>query len=144
MVKPKYDNIESFFNDIKTDELEELIPLFGYDTKWEVGQEFNLYYFQRFLKGIRDGESDWKFLSDKAKDGYGKLPLKVVNYEHASSTDMDHGALTDTYTVKINNKFYEFDFHYYGQYEFDKGVTKHEPVFEVVPKEITTIKYERV
>lgn len=141
-MNPTFKTIEEFFQSIRTDLLEELIPKFGYSTKWEIGQEFNLFHFESFLNDINDGESS--YWDNAKKEAYTKLPLKVVDYEHASETDMDHGEITDTYVVEVGGKFYEFNLNYYGQGEFYADESKWNHVFEVKPKEITKIIYERV
>lgn len=132
-----FKNIEEFFNSIKTPLLEESISKFGYGTKWTVGQDFDISSFERFISDIKDPQ----YYTGAQKEIYDKLPLKVVEYVHVSDSDMDHGQWTDTYVVEVNGKYYEFELEYFGQGDFDRD--NHNEVFEVFPKEITKIIYER-
>lgn len=141
-MKDEYKNMEEFFNDICEHYVNPLEVWKEYNWYTKKGNtDFAYVSWYGLMSDINDGSKD--YWDEARKETYSRLPIKVVEYQHASDTDMDHGGVTDTYVVQVGNKFYTFDFEFFGQGEFFEDETQWNSVEEVFPKTITKVIYER-
>jgi hypothetical protein len=127
-LKTSYENLEEFYKEVVGDN-QSVVEVEGY-----LKDGFD-YHGMYCLLGT---------LSHETRDGiYDNLPFTVAEYKHATDTDMDHGALTDTYILTVGERFYSVDLHFYGQMDFDENETKYEEVTEVFPRTISQVIYTR-
>lgn len=133
VLKNSYENLEEFYKEVVGDN--QSIIEFEEDLK----DGFTYYDMYSLLSDLSRGFRD--YWGDTKKGAYNNLPFTVVEHQHATDTDMDHGALTDTYILGVGDRFYSVDLHFYGQMEFDEETTKWEEVTEVFPRTIMQVIY---
>lgn len=56
--------------------------------------------------------------------------------------DLDKSYIDYTAIIKINDKYYSFDWHYTWYWDFEERVNANQDLVEVIPKEVTITKYE--
>lgn len=87
-----------------------------------------------------------KMVESSSKSSYLKIkfpiPWEVVEHDDSWDQDHDHRSWTERYVIKVDGKFYELCFDYYGQGDFNEEVTSYNEVKEVKPRTITKIVYE--
>lgn len=71
---------------------------------------------------------------------YPFLP-KCINYVEHFDSDHDHGAWTSQFIFKQGEKYLAVEIEFYGQGDNDDSDL---PMYEVKPREITTILYDKI
>ena len=71
--------------------------------------------------------------------------IEVINLEYnIIDNDLEKAYTEYTAIVKINNKYYSFDWYYTWNWNFEDRVDVDMELTEVTPKEVTTTIYEVV
>ena len=60
-----------------------------------------------------------------------------INYIDLEKSYIDYTAI-----IKINDKYYSFDWDYTWYWDFDERINANQDLVEVIPKEVTITKYE--
>ena len=131
-MKNKYEKMQDFVNDLMTPEMIKERRENFRDLQGDMDTEFCIWEFQRMVKDIRRNSYDYKDVDP---------PFEVPQYTECVDTDHDHGAWTDEYIIKTDERYYPVRFDYYGQFDFDKDTSKYNSVEEAVPVEVTVTKY---
>lgn len=70
--------------------------------------------------------------------------IEVINTQYdIVDIDLEKGYTTYTAIVKINDKYYSFDYDHSYDWDFEQGLNSDQELIEVKPKEITTTIYVR-
>lgn len=69
--------------------------------------------------------------------------IEIIDTEYATiDIDLEKAYTEYTAIIKINNKYYSFDWYYTQYWNFEDRVDADEELTEVFPKEVKVIKYE--
>lgn len=69
--------------------------------------------------------------------------IEVINIHYSTlDTDLEKGYTEYMAIIKINGKYYSFDWYYTWYWNFEDRVDTDQDLIEVTPKEITTTIYE--
>ena len=83
--------------------------------------------------------------SDEVDDYLEKLYsyIQVVNLEYTIlDIDSEKGYAEDKAIIKVNNKYYSFDYYQSPYWSFEDEVDADKDLIEVFPKEVTITTYE--
>ena len=68
--------------------------------------------------------------------------IEIIDSQYnINSIDFDKAYIKYTAIIKINDKYYSFDWYYTEYLSFDEQVNADKDLIEVTPKEVTTVIY---
>ena len=92
--------------------------------------------FEEFCKSHNSDEID-----DYLENLYSHIEIIDDTYD-INDIDLDKSYIDYTAIIKINDKYYSFDWDYTWYWDFEERVNANQDLVEVIPKEVTITKYE--
>lgn len=92
--------------------------------------------FEEFCKSHNSDEID-----DYLENLYSHIEIIDDTY-NINDMDLDKSYIDYTAIIKINDKYYSFDWYYTWYWDFEERVNANQDLVEVIPKEVTITKYE--
>lgn len=92
--------------------------------------------FEEFCKSHNSDEID-----DYLENLYSYIEIIDDKYD-INDIDLDKSYIDYTAIIKINDKYYSFDWDYTWYWDFDERINANQDLVEVIPKEVTITKYE--
>lgn len=80
-------------------------------------------------------------ISDYLENLYSYIEV-INNKYNINSIDLEKSYINYTAIIKINDKYYSFDWYDTEYWDFDEQVNVNKDLIEVTPKEITTVIYK--
>jgi len=134
--KQEYTDLTEFLNNIFSDGM----------SKTELEEAHKMGLIDKYFKDVSDAyefihKVNWSRYEDVI-DLCKKYNISIIQHNTFVDTDMDHGAWTNEYIIKVGENYYSWNYHKYGQGDFDDETTSYEKVLQVFPKEKTITVYE--
>ena len=79
-------------------------------------------------------------ISDYLENLYSYIEVIDSKY-NINNIDLEKSYINYTAIIKINNKYYSFDWYDTEYWDFDEQVNADKDLIEVTPKEVTTVMY---
>lgn len=92
--------------------------------------------FEEFCKSHNSDEID-----DYLENLYSYIEIIDDKYD-INDIDLDKSYIDYTAIIKINDKYYSFDWDYTWYWNFDERINTNQDLVEVIPKEVTITRYE--
>ena len=80
-------------------------------------------------------------ISDYLENLYSYIEV-INNKYNINSIDLEKSYINYTAIIKINDKYYSFDWYDTEYWDFDEQVNADKDLIEVTPKEVTTVIYK--